>query len=161
LTKEIFKALFDTHFDAVRSYVYYRSGDTELATDVAQETFLKIWEKQLQPDVKNIKGLLLKIAGDIFISRYRREKLALDFSMTFKHGILDDSPEDQMQFKELKSRYEQALKILPENQRTVFLMSRMDGLKYHEIAGQLGLSVKAVEKRMNLALTFLKKFIEN
>lgn len=153
--------MFDTHFDAVRSYVYYRSGDTELATDVAQETFLKIWEKQLQPDVKNIKGLLLKIAGDIFISRYRREKLALDFSMTFKHGILDDSPEDQMQFKELKSRYEQALKILPENQRTVFLMSRMDGLKYHEIAGQLGLSVKAVEKRMNLALTFLKKFIEN
>jgi RNA polymerase sigma-70 factor (ECF subfamily) len=161
LTKEIFKALFDTHFDAVRSYVYYRSGDTELATDVAQETFLKIWEKQMQPDVKNIKGLLLKIAGDIFISRYRREKLALDFSMTFKPSILDDSPEDQMQFKELKSRYEQALKILPENQRTVFLMSRMDGLKYHEIAGQLGLSVKAVEKRMNLALTFLKKFIEN
>ena len=153
--------MFDTHFDAVRSYVYYRSGDTELATDVAQETFLKIWEKQLQPDVKNIKGLLLKIAGDIFISRYRREKLALDFSMTFKPGILDDSPEDQMQFKELKNRYEQALKILPENQRTVFLMSRMDGLKYHEIAGQLGLSVKAVEKRMNLALTFLKKFIEN
>jgi len=161
LTKEIFKALFDTHFDAVRSYVYYRSGDTELATDVAQETFLKIWEKQLQPDGKNFKALLFKIAGDIFISRYRREKLALDFSMTFKPGILDDSPEDQMQFKELKSRYEQALKILPENQRTVFLMSRMDGLKYHEIAGQLGLSVKAVEKRMNLALTFLKKFIEN
>jgi RNA polymerase sigma-70 factor (family 1) len=161
LTKEIFKALFDTHFDAVRSYVFYRSGDTELATDVAQETFLKIWEKQMKPDVKNIKGLLFKIAGDIFISRYRREKLALDFSMTFKPSILDDSPEDQMQFKELKSRYEQALKILPENQRTVFLMSRMDGLKYHEIAGQLGLSVKAVEKRMNLALTFLKKFIEN
>ncbi len=115
----------------------------------------------MKPDVKNIKGLLFKIAGDIFISRYRREKLALDFSMTFKPSILDDSPEDQMQFKELKSRYEQALKILPENQRTVFLMSRMDGLKYHEIAGQLGLSVKAVEKRMNLALTFLKKFIEN
>jgi len=161
LTKEIFKALFDTHFDAVRSYVFYRSGDTELATDVAQDTFLKIWEKQMQPDGKNIKGLLFKIAGDIFISHYRREKLALDFSMTFKPSILDDSPEDQMQFKELKSRYEQVLKILPENQRTVFLMSRMDGLKYHEIAGQLGLSVKAVEKRMNLALTFLKKFIEN
>ncbi len=161
MTKEIFKALFDTHFDAVRSYVFYRSGDTELATDVAQDTFLKIWEKQMQPDGKNIKGLLFKIAGDIFISHYRREKLALDFSMTFKPSILDDSPEDQMQFKELKSRYEQVLKILPENQRTVFLMSRMDGLKYHEIAGQLGLSVKAVEKRMNLALTFLKKFIEN
>ena len=159
MTKELFKALFDTHFDAVRSYVYYRSGNTDLATDVAQETFLKIWEKQLHPEGKNIKGLLFKIAGDIFISRYRKEKLALEFSLNFTSGITENSPEDQMQFQELKSRYEMAIKNLPDNQRTVFLMSRMDGLKYHEIADQLGISVKAVEKRMNLALSFLKQSI--
>lgn len=161
MTKELFKSLFDTHFEAVRRYVYYRSGSSEMATDVAQETFLKIWEKQLHPDGKNIKGLLFKIAGDIFVSHHRKEKSELNFSLTFKPELLENSPEDEMQFKELKNSYEQALKTLPENQRTVFLMSRMDGLKYHEIAGQLGLSVKAVEKRMNHALTFLKKFIDN
>jgi len=160
LTKEVFKELFENHFDAVRSYVFYRSGNSELATDIAQETFLKIWEKQMQPDTKNTKGLLFKIAGDIFISRYRKEKVALNFSMNFKPELAHNSPEDQMQYRELKSRYEQALKMLPDKQRTVFLMSRMDGLRYHEIAVRLGLSVKAVEKRMNHALTFFKKFID-
>ncbi|MEA1899112.1 MAG: sigma factor-like helix-turn-helix DNA-binding protein [Bacteroidota bacterium] len=49
---------------------------------------------------------------------------------------------------------------MPEKQRIVFLMSRQEGLKYIEIAERLNLSVKAVEKRMNLALTYLKKAIK-
>jgi RNA polymerase sigma factor (sigma-70 family) len=69
------------------------------------------------------------------------------------------SPEEQLIFEELKNRYETALTNLPEKQRTVFLMSRMEELKYHEIAERCGLSVKAVEKRMNLALSYLKQAI--
>ena len=49
---------------------------------------------------------------------------------------------------------------MPEKQRVVFLMSRIDNLKYAEIADQLGLSVKAVEKRMKKALEFLRNEIE-
>ena len=49
---------------------------------------------------------------------------------------------------------------MPEKQRTVFLMSRMDHMKYHEIAERLDLSIKAVEKRMKLALAFLKERLE-
>ena len=45
---------------------------------------------------------------------------------------------------------------MPENQRTVFLMSRVDNLKYAEIAEMTGISVKAVEKRMHKALEFLQ-----
>ena len=45
---------------------------------------------------------------------------------------------------------------MPEKQRTVFLMNRIDELKYKEIADQLGLSVKAIEKRMSLALEHLR-----
>jgi len=48
---------------------------------------------------------------------------------------------------------------MPENQRIVFLMSRMDQLKYTEIAENLGISQKAVEKRMTRALGFLRKKI--
>jgi len=156
LTRAQFKELFENHFDSVRNYIYYRSGDAETATDIAQETFLKIWEKQLS-DHKNIKGLLFKIAGDQFVSQYRREKVVSRFRLNFKQDQTGGSPEEQMIYTEIKDRYEAALASLPEKQRTVFLMSRMEQLKYHEIAERLGLSVKAIEKRMNLALTFLKK----
>jgi len=48
------------------------------------------------------------------------------------------------------------LESMPEKQRTVFLMNRIDELKYKEIADHLGLSVKAIEKRMSQALEHLK-----
>jgi RNA polymerase sigma-70 factor (ECF subfamily) len=158
LTRSQFKELFDNHFDSVRNYIYYRSGDAETATDIAQEAFLRIWEKQ-PSDLNNITGLVFKIARDQFISQYRRQKVISKFRLYSKPDLTGRSPEDQIIFEELKDRYESALANLPDKQRTVFLMSRMEQLKYHEIADRLGLSVKAVEKRMNLALTFLKQAI--
>lgn len=158
MTREQFKSLFDNHFDSVRNYIYYRSGDAELATDVAQDTFLRIWEKQ-PSDQHNITGLLFKIASDQFISQYRRQKVLSKFKLNSKPDSTGKSPEEQLIYKELKDRYEAALASLPEKQRTVFLMSRMEQLKYHEIAERLDLSVKAVEKRMTLALSILKKVI--
>ena len=159
MTHTEFKNLFDIHFDTIRNYIYYRSGDPEIATDIAQETFMRVWEKQIKIEKKKIKGLLFKIAGDLFISNYRRQKVVLQFKLNLKPDIVDHSPEDQLQFEELKEKYETALANLPEKQRTVFLMSRMEQLKYHEIADILGLSVKAVEKRMKHALDYLKQVI--
>ncbi len=53
-----------------------------------------------------------------------------------------------------------AISNLSEAQRTAFLMNRIDGLKYTEIAEALGISVKAVEKRIHKALVSLRKEIE-
>ena len=158
MTREEFKEIFDLHFDSVRNYIYYRSGDAETATDIAQEAFLRIWEKQ-PSDLSHIAGLLFKIANDHFISLYRRQKVMTRFRLNSRPDSLEKSPEEKLLFEELKNRYEIALASLPEKQRTVFLMSRMDELKYHEIAERCGLSVKAVEKRMNLALSYLKQAI--
>lgn len=158
MTRAQFKDLFDNHFNSVRNYIYYRSGDAEAATDIAQETFLKVWEKQ-PSDPGNIIGLLYKIANDEFISQYRRQKVLAKFRLNSHPDRIGNSPEEQMMFEELKQRYESALVNLPEKQRIVFLMSRMEQLKYQEIAVRLGLSVKAVEKRMNLALAYLKRAI--
>lgn len=156
MTKQEFKQLFDRHFDAVRRYIYYRSGDGDLATDIAQDVFLRLWEKQPDYRERENVGLLYKMAGDEFVSRYRRQQLELNYKNSLPFQLYDISPEEELQYKELQQRYEEALSSLPEKQRVAFLMSRMDGLKYHEIADRLNISVKAVEKRMNLALGFLK-----
>lgn len=96
------------------------------------------------------------MAGDIFISQYRKTQVVRKHQSTFALEINTDSPEQQMQYAELKAKYERALADLPEKQRTVFLMSRMEDMSYKEIADNLQLSVKAVEKRMSQALATLK-----
>ncbi|MBI9059528.1 RNA polymerase sigma-70 factor [Labilibaculum sp. DW002] len=157
MTQEEFKLLFDKYFDSIRNYIYYRSGDEELATDIAQDSFMKLWEKHLDFEEKPLRSLLYKISNDLFISKYRREKVAQKYLAKLAPSVNNHSPEDELAYKELQTKYETALKNLSEKQRVVFLMSRMEGLKYQEIADQLELSVKAVEKRMTSALSFLRK----
>jgi RNA polymerase sigma-70 factor (ECF subfamily) len=157
LTKEEFKLLFDNYFDSVRSYLVYRGAEKEQASDLAQDVFFKVWEKQMDIDIKTALRLLYKMARDMFISQYRRETLEMNYKSSLDFDSSDFSPEDHLQYKELFSNYTIALAALSEKHRTVFLMSRMEGLKYHEIADRLQLSVKAVEKRMSIALAFIKQ----
>ena len=156
MKKEEFSSLFNTHFEDLRRYILYRSGNEDMATDIAQETFMIVWEKQLTIDPKKVKGLLFKIAGDLFISQYRRQQVAFNFFHAFQPDNKSLTPEDEINFQELIKAYDAALKSMPEKQRTVFLMSRVDELKYKEIADHLGLSIKAIEKRMTQALEHLK-----
>jgi RNA polymerase sigma-70 factor (ECF subfamily) len=65
-----------------------------------------------------------------------------------------------MEQKQFQEKLEGALDSLPENQRTVFLLNRIDGKKYAEIAEMEGVSVKAIEKRMHLALKTLRDQID-
>lgn len=157
LKKEEFKYIFDNYFDSVRNYIYYRCGDIERAADIAQETFMRVWEKQFRLEKDKISGLLYKIANGLFISSYRRDNVARNYLQTLSFQYKEQSPEQELEYEELKKKYEQALVKLPDKQRTVFLMSRMEELKYHEIAQRLGISIKAVEKRMKNALSFLNE----
>ncbi len=161
MSREEFETLFKMYFEDVRRYIFYRSGDGEVATDIAQDTFMRIWEKQMDINTNTVKGLLFKISGDLFITRYNREKVAFNFFNVYEPDTKSMSPEDELNFQELKNTYEEALKSMPEKQRVVFLMNRIEGLKYKEIAEQLDLSVKAVEKRMNLALKHLKEMLKH
>jgi len=157
LTREEFKSLFDRNFDSVRSYIYYRCGDQDMATDIAQDVFMKVWEKDFEIRDGKIVGLLYKMAGDLFVSTYRRKELDSKYRNTIELDYYSEAPDETAEYNELKERYEEALATMNENQRIVFLMSRVEGLKYGEISERLNIGVKAVEKRMTLALKYLKE----
>ena len=161
MNQQAFQQLFDQYFDRVRNYIFYRCGDPELATDITQDTFLRIWEKRLKPDEGKEKALLFKMAGDLFISDYRKKQTALKFVEIARQDEHHPSTDHETDYRELKANYERTLSSMNEKQRVVFLMSRYDGLKYKEIAEHLDISVKAVEKRMNQALDYLKKHLKN
>ena len=75
--------------------------------------------------------------------------------------ITNQSPEYLLEEEEFKIKLQNAIASLTEAQREVFLMNRIDGKKYKEIAELLDISQKAVEKRMSAALKILKEQIEN
>ncbi len=157
LTKKEFKICFDSWFDSVRNYIYYRCGDSDLATDITQDAFMRLWEKDFEYHPNKTKGLIYKIAREMWISRRRKSSRFQKTELSLNYVDESTQPSEELEYNELRRTYERVLAELPENQRDVFLMNRMEQLSYKEIAERLELSVKAIEKRMSLALAFLRK----
>lgn len=157
MRRESLKALFEEYFEAIRSYIFYRCGDPAVAEDIAQQTFLSLWEKQSRIIPGKEKALLFKMAGDAFIDYYRRKKLEADFSKGFRERQNNPTPEQILEAGEIEDRYKEALSKMSELSRIVFMMSRNEELKNREIADRLNISIKTVEKRMSLALKVLRE----
>jgi RNA polymerase sigma-70 factor (family 1) len=155
-----FEHIFQSHYEAVRNYIYYKSGRIEEAEDIAQEAFMKIWEKRETIIQSTVKPLLYTIAGNIFLNRQQHRKIRLRFALQHEHEGVSTSPEFDLEMKEFSERLQDALSALTEKNRTVFLMNRIDRMTYQDIARTLNISVKAVEKRMNKALTHLRETLE-
>jgi RNA polymerase sigma-70 factor (ECF subfamily) len=158
LSKEEFRDVYNVHFDAIRRYLFYRCGDEDLASDVAQDVFMKIWEKRLALNGNPIVPLLYKIAAGYYSNSYQKKLRKTDFEQNML--IADDvelSPEEEMMFKELTSNYSKMLGQMSDKQRTVFMLNREEGMKYAEIADILRISVKTVEKHISAALRMLRK----
>ena len=160
MNQKEFKCCFDEYFDAIRNYLYYRSGDAELSSDIAQDVFMKLWEKQIPYEKGRTKSLLYKMAADSFISHIRKSEIKSRHMYSAMLSFDLDNVENDSSLAERKKFYEDALCVLPEKQRTAFLMNKMEGLTHKEIASRLGLSVKAVEKRIYKAFASLKKHVK-
>jgi RNA polymerase sigma-70 factor (ECF subfamily) len=156
LTAKDFKMIYDSHFDDLRRYLIYRSGDQDLSGDIAQNVFMKVWTKKIEIASGNIKSLLFKMATEEFISHIRRKKVEKEYTESIDLRLIRE-PDNNDDLLEKKVLFQKALNQLPEKQKTALLMNKMQGLTYKEIAEVLNLSQKAIEKRIGLALKALKQ----
>ena len=156
MTAKDFKMIYDAHFDDLRRYLIYRSGDQDLSGDIAQNVFMKVWTKKIEIASGNIKSLLFKMATDEFISHIRRKKVEKEYTKSIDLRLIRESDNND-DLLEKKVLFQKALNQLPEKQKTAFLMNKMQGLTHKEIAEILNLSQKAIEKRIGLALKALKQ----
>jgi RNA polymerase sigma-70 factor (family 1) len=155
-----FDQAFNTWYNPIRNFIYYKTGDIQVAEDITQDTFLKIWIKRSDVKKETIKHLLYTIANNLFLNQLERNKVSFNFKSTCEQPNHTNSPEFDLEMKEFDNKLQKALSDLDDPKRTVFLMNRIDGFTYNEIAEQLGITAKAVEKRMEKALAFLKKRID-
>jgi len=160
ITEVDFENIFNRWYVPVRNFVYYKSGDVQVAEDIVQDVFLKIWEKKEGIRMETVKPLLYKIANNLFLNRIEHQKVLLKFTPENHLNTEVAGPDFELEMKEFDAKLQTAMADLDEKKRTVFLMNRIDGFTYVQIAEMLGLSDKAVEKRMEKALAFLRKRIE-
>jgi RNA polymerase sigma factor (sigma-70 family) len=156
-----YRELFYAHSRHVRNFLCYKGAAANEAEDLAQEAFLRLWRDCAKVPIEKVKGYLFAVAGNLFLDEKKHEQVVLKFQrLAPATEATDENPHFDLETKELQDRLETAIAKLPENQRVVFLMNRMDKMKYAEIAEHLDLSVKAVEKRMHLALVQLRQILK-
>lgn len=156
IDQDEFDEIFLDWYGPVRNYIYYKTGDIQDAEDIVQETFLKVWEKRETVNIHTIGPFLYRISGNIFLNSVGRRKVSLKFISDYDPDQFSESPEFLLEMKDFDLRLQESISQLDEKSRTVFLMNRIDDMTYSQIAENLGLTVKAIEKRMTKALTFLK-----
>lgn len=157
--EQIFSKVFTANSKTVFNYIYYKFGNEEKANDAVQEAFVKLWENCAKVTPEKAKAYVYTIANNLSLNVIKAEKVRLKYADRVNDRT-NESPEFLMEEKEYKEKLDNALNSLPENQRTTFLLNRIDGKKYAEIAEMEGVSIKAIEKRMHLALKSLRKKIE-
>jgi len=128
-----------------------------LAEDLTQDAFMILWTKRDTIDPEKVKSYLFTIANNLFLNNVKHQKVVLRFNQQPVNTVSRETPQYMMESEEFKASLERAIAELPEKNRIVFLMNRIDKMTYKDIAERLGLSVKAVEKRMTKALQRLRE----
>jgi RNA polymerase sigma-70 factor (ECF subfamily) len=158
ITRE-FEALYLKHHKYLIGLAYNIVRDKNLAKDVVQEVFVKLWRnKERLQFGDQIKHYLFKATSHTSLNylRSQRKIYRIDDFERIK-DIASPSGTETASFKELELRSRQAIDRLPPQCKVIFLLSRQEGLKYQEIADSLGLSVKTVENQMGIALEKLRQ----
>lgn len=161
MTEVDFKNLYNEYSKSIFNYLFFLSGDESLSKDLTQDTFLKIWERRDEIQMQSVKGLLFTISKRLYLDKQKRKKVRFEFWRGKKTKHLSMDPQHQLEEKEFYELLINSIEKLPPDQKEVFLMNRIEKLKYREIAERLGISVKTVEKRMSKALRTMHKIHTN
>lgn len=157
----VFTSFFNENIKKVRNFIFYKYGNKELADDLAQDAFVKLWQNCASVPLEKAKGYIYTIANNSSLNQIAHQKVVLKYEKNFKgFDKNNENPEFILEEKQFQDKLLKAIEHLNEKQRTAFLMHRIDGKKYTEIASELQISVKAVEKRIHLALLSLRQQID-
>jgi RNA polymerase sigma-70 factor (ECF subfamily) len=156
-----FKEVFNCHYERLRNYLYYLSGDIAWSEDAVQEVFLILWNKRHFIDDQTIAPYLFRVSRNLFLKQKRHEEVVLRFLKDHPEREPENTVTSEIEMNEFDLRLQTALSGLPSGCRTVFLMSRMEEMSNKQIAENLAISLKAVEKQITKALKILRVKLED
>jgi RNA polymerase sigma-70 factor, ECF subfamily len=162
--EELFGQLFKAHFKPLRKYAFTFVQEQQLAEDIVQTIFFKLWQRiEVLNFSDSVAAYLYRAVYNECLNALKHNKVKRLYQSwlhrTMQHR--SDSAHKKLHHDDLEKRLHTAISQLPQQCRTIFQMSRFEGLRYQEIGQRLGISPKTVENQMSKALKLLRtKLIE-
>jgi len=137
---------------------------TEESENILQDVFLNLWENRNKVENNSaVKYYIFTTAYNSSITLIRRRARETQFIEHLKSlQELNEEPVNiEVEYNELKSRLAEIIDLLPERQKEVYILHKVEGIKYKEIADRLNISVNTVENHMSRALKTIRKNLGN
>lgn len=162
-TQERFSQLYSVYFMKMLRFSQAYVGTEEDAKNIVQDVFLYLWEHiEVLDTVNNTDAFLFTLIKNrclnfikhkLYIDSHRKTlQEAEEEEMQMNLYALEQFDENLCSVEDMEHLLQQTIDSLPERCRRIFMLSRMDGLKYKEIAARLEISVNTVENQMSIAL---------
>jgi RNA polymerase sigma-70 factor (ECF subfamily) len=158
--EHLFSSIFNKHSKNLHDFLYYKFGEHFNPKDKVQEAFIKLWQNCNKISPEKAKSFLFTTANNLMLNEVAHQKVVLKHRQSKPKSYTNENPEFIMQETEYMNKLEKAISNLTEAQRVAFLLNRIEGKRFKEIALLLDISTKAVEKRIYGALKNLRKDIE-
>lgn len=160
---EAFDALFTSYYPRVKSFLAGFINDGELAADMTQEIFFRIWiNRETVSKVASFKGYLFRIARNIVYDHYNHSLIEEKYVARQRHRANNDlgaGEDDELHVRQLSLLIDLAVEKMPAQRRRVYTMSRTEGLTNEQIAEELNISKRTVENHITTALGELRKIV--
>jgi len=158
--EHLFSSIFNKYSKDLHDFLYYKFGENLNPKDKVQEAFIKLWENCGKVTPEKAKSFVFTTANNLMLNEYAHQKVVLKYAQTKPKTYTNENPEFLMQESQYMAKLQNAIANLTEAQRTAFLLNRIEGKKFKEIASILDISTKAVEKRIYGALNKLREDID-
>jgi RNA polymerase sigma-70 factor (ECF subfamily) len=158
--KVIFDFVFQYYYSGLCTYAETIVKNQEVAEDIVQELFVKLWVKAKEISIKgSLKNYLFtSIRNRCFdFLKHQTVKSKLTQLNQYSGDVDEFTPENWLVESEIKDIIEQSIEKLAPRCQEIFRLSRFQGLKNQEIADKLGLSKRTVEIQITNALKTLRK----
>lgn len=159
-----FKYFFDSYYEDLCNFVNGYLRDETLSEDIVQSIFIYLWEKRDSLlSNSSIKSYLYSASKNKSLNFLRNEKNKnrIEGEIFAQPELFSEEKADSfIEFEELKTLISKAIDVLPMQCKTIYQLSRDEGLSNKEIAEKLGIAVKTVENQMTIAIRKLKDSLQ-
>ncbi len=150
---------FEAYYSNLCFYANSFMRDFELSRDLVQDVFLKLWDKrELQPDSTEMEAYLYRSVKNRCLDQLKRNQIKDKYRASILYLVSQEEKcfSDPLEQQEIIDQIEKAISTFPQLTVKIFDLSRNKGMKYHQIAAELEISVKTVEAHISKALKILR-----